>query len=142
MSTTKTSSVTCSCTPHYKEDADKPWVTLESEQAYSIWLSPKSSMTLEDAAKKIENFEERQVYQQLAEEAALNPLANYNYQGTVCNMTFQGQVIQRSHMTDYSAKDYMREGESFNLLFTQTFRATVNPLVLFCPCVVCCGRKT
>ena len=141
MSSTKTGSATFSCTPHYKEDADKPWVTLESELAFSIWLSPKSSMTLEDAAKLIENFAAGQVSRQLA--LRDDPVVNYNYQGVVCSMTFQGQDIQRTQMTNCSAKDYMREGEPFNLIFTQTYRATVNRMVLFCPCCAgCCGTKT
>ena len=138
------SSVTYSCTPHYKEDADKPWVTLESQLAFSIWLSPKSSMTLEDAAKLIESFAAGQVSQQLAQTAAHRPYvhANLDYQGVVYIMTFRGRNIQRSQMTNCSVKDYMREGEPFNLIFTQTYRARVSLMALLCPlCAVCCGPK-
>ena len=135
-----TTSVTYSCTPHYKEDADKPWVTLESELAYSIWLSPKSSMTLEDVAKLIESFVTGQISQQLAHK---DPVVNYNYEGVVRSMIFRGQDIQRTQMANYSVKDYVREGEPFNLVFAQTFRAKFNPLVFLCPCygVLCCRSQ-
>ena len=117
-----------------KKMQTSPGSPLRSELAFSIWLSPKSSMTLEDAAKLIENFAAGQVSRQLA--LRDDPVVNYNYQGVVCSMTFQGQDIQRTQMTNCSAKDYMREGEPFNLIFTQTYRATVNRMVLFCRVVL------
>ena len=117
-----TTSVTYSCTPHYKEDADKPWVTLESELAYSIWLSPKSSMTLEDVAKLIESFVTGQISQQLAHK---DPVVNYNYEGVVRSMIFRGQDIQRTQMANYSVKDYVREGEPFNLVFRPNLQGKI-----------------
>ena len=140
----KTSAVTFSVTPHYKDDADQPWITLESQLAISVWLSPKSNMTLEDVAKLIESFAAGQVSQQLTHSAAQSPLnagvANINYRGVVHSMTFRGQNIMRSQMLNFPAKDHLREGEPFNMIFTQSFSA--NPFTMLCPCcAACCGPK-
>ena len=105
------------CTPHFKADADQPWVTMDSIIAVSLWMSPNSPMTLEDVAQLIENFAATQVQQQLAGQ----PLSgNVKYQGSVLSMTFRQQTIQRAQMTSLAAKDYIREGENFNLILNQT----------------------
>ena len=146
----KTTTVTFSVTPHYKDDADQPWITLESQLAISVWLSPKTNMTLEDVAKLIESFAADQVSQQLtySTSATQNPFAagaaSVNYRGEVYSMTFRGQNIMRSQMLNFSAKDHLREGEPFNMIFTQTFGSLDSDtfLALLCPCcVTCCGPK-
>ena len=145
----KTSSVTFSVTPHYKDDADQPWVTLEGKVAMSVWLSPKTNMTLEDVAKLIESFAADQVSQQLTHSAAQSRLnagvAGINYRGEVYSMTFRGQNIMRSQMLNFPAKDHLREGEPFNMIFTQTFGssgANMDAVILanFCPCCATCCR--
>ena len=102
-------------------------------------------MTLEEVAKLIENFSASQVSQQLSHSAAQNPLAAAaanasNYRGEVYSMTFRGQNITRSQMQDFPAKDHLREGEPFNMIFTQTI--TSNVFAVLCPCcAVCCRPK-
>ena len=100
--------------------------------AFSIWLSHTSGMTLEDAAKLLETFASEQ--QLLHDTAQSSVMANVNYQseGVLSSMIFRGEKIQRSQMADCSAKDYMREGEPFNVVFTQTYM--VNPMTMICPC--------
>ena len=105
------------CTPHFKPDADQPWVTMDSIIAVSLWMSPNTFMTLEDVAQLIENFAATQVQQQLSGQ----PLCgNVKFRGSVLSMTFRQQTIQRAQMVSLAAKDYIHEGENFNLLLNQT----------------------
>ncbi len=109
-------------TPHYKDDADQAWVTREGLIQLSIWLSPHTTMTLEDVALLVEQFAANSTTQQVQQQAANNRLAstsNIKYQGRVNSMTFRGQTIDRAQMPNYLAKDYLKEGENFNMLATQ-----------------------
>ena len=116
---------TVTCTPHYKDDAHQPWVVQEGVGIISVWMSPNTSLKLEDIAQLIENFAATQVNQKVM-----------YYSGTVQSMTFRGQTILRGQMADYFAKDYMNDGETFNLRFT--FSAYPKPWLIFCPCFICC----
>ena len=127
---------TVTCTPHFKNDADRPWITQEGVGIISISLHPKSDITLEDVAKLIENFASRQVTDQRATQPAAIQAMNIQFRNTVYNMTFRGEIIQRAQMVNYRAVDYMRDGEPFNLLYN--FTATVKPWMLFCSCCIVC----
>ena len=48
--------LTLSCTPHFKDDAERPWITQESITSVSLWFNPDGGSTLEDIAETIENF--------------------------------------------------------------------------------------
>ena len=113
------------CTPHYKDDAHQPWVVQEGAGIISVWMAPNSSLKLVDIAQLIENFASSQVNQKIV-----------YYNGTIQSMTFRGQTIHRTQMADYFAKDYMRDGETFNLRFT--FSVGPKPWLIFCPCFICC----
>ena len=114
---------TVTCTPRYKDDAHQPWVVQEGVGIISVWMSPNTSLKLEDIAQLIENFAASQVNQKVV-----------YYNGTVQNMTIRGQTILRAQMTDYFAKDYMRDGETFNLRFT--ISTYPKPWLIFCPCFI------
>ncbi len=113
-------------TPRYKDDADHPWVTREGVIQISVWMNPRTTMTLEDVAQLIEQYAANTVSQQLNQQAATNVMVkaaskNINYQGQISSMTFRGQVIERVQMATYPATEYMRDGENFNLFMTQLF---------------------
>ncbi len=113
--------------PRFKEDAQQPWVTKEGIIQLSVWMHPKSTMTLEDVARLIEQYAVNTTAQQLQQQATVNPLAgaasnNTTYSGIVNSMTFRGQVINRSQLFNYAAVDYMKDGENFSFLMTQTFQ--------------------
>ena len=44
------------CTPHFKDDAQNPWVTLQGPLELHYWFNPKSEVTLENVAAAVENF--------------------------------------------------------------------------------------
>ena len=138
MASVRSGSHTVTCTPHFKNDADRPWITQEGVGIISISLHPKSDITLEDVAKLIENFASRQVSDQLATQPGAAQTMNIQFRSTVYNMTFRGEIIQRAQMVNHRAIDYMRDGEPFNLLYNFTNTSTVNPWMLFCPCCILC----
>ena len=51
--------------PRFKEDAQQPWVTKEDIIQLSVWMHPKSTMTLEDVARLIEQYAVNTTAQQL-----------------------------------------------------------------------------
>ena len=112
------------CTPRFKEDAQNSWVTQEDETKLNLWLHPQSQMTLEDAAKVIENY--------LAAVKSQAPNLAITADQFVESMTFRGQRIARPQMADHRAVDMMRENEPFSLLYRVV--PTVSILGLICPC--------
>jgi len=126
------------CTPRYKYDADRPWITQEGVGIISLSLHPNSEMTLEDVARLVENFASGQVADQLALQPMATQAANVRFHGTICNMTFRRETIQRAQMLKYRAVDYIQDGEPFNLLYKFTTTSTVKPWILFCPCCFLC----
>lgn len=116
---------TVTCTPHFKSDAEQPWVVQEGVGVISLWMHPDSNMTLEDVAALIESFASSQVDQRMI-----------NYSGRIHNATFRGQTIVREQMSARLARDYVRDGEPFNLRFI--FGASPKLWLIFCPCFICC----
>ncbi len=113
--------------PHFKEDANQPWVTKEGLVQLSIWMQADSTMTLEDVARLIEQYAVNSASQQLQQQATVHPLASATsnsttYTGIVNSMTFRGQVMNRSQLVNYAAIDYMKDEENFSFLMTQTFQ--------------------
>ena len=54
------------CTPHFKADAQQPWVT-QGNGLLSIgfWFSPKAGLTLEDVAAVVEGFVSSNISKQM-----------------------------------------------------------------------------
>ena len=131
---------TVTCTPHFKNDADRPWITQEGAGIISISLHPNSDITLENVAKLIENFASRQVTDRRATTAHPTALQvmDIQFRNTVYNMTFRGEIIQRAQMVNYRAVDYMRDGEPFNLLHNFTATVQLKPWMFFCSCCSIC----
>ncbi len=125
------------CTPHYKQDADRPWVTQEGVGIISLWMNPNTRMTIEDVANLIEGFASNQVAEQLAAQPGAQ-IANVKFENTIHNMTFRGQTIRRELFASYLATDYMHDGEAFNLLYAYTTRAGFPLWVVLCPCCIFC----
>ncbi len=113
--------------PRFKDDAVQPWVTKEGLIQVSIWMQPNSTMTLEDVARLIEQYATNLTSQQLHHAGNANALAapaanNTTYTGVVNNMTFRGQTFDRSQLIKCTAVEYMKDGENFGFIMTQTFQ--------------------
>ena len=100
------SRLTISCTPHFKDDVEKPWVTQDSLTAVSIWLSPDRGLTLEDVAETIEQF--------------VQTMPGYSSQIASCtfrSLTIRGEVITKDSLmlSAYMAGDKLHDGEPFTV---------------------------
>ena len=114
------------CTPHFKQDARNAWITQDGDSKLCIWLHPQSSITLEDAARLIDEYIMTRLQQ--------GPGAHLVPDQVVDSMTFRGQSIARAQMASCRAVDYMRDDEPFPLLYRIIPR--INTFGIFCPCCV------
>ena len=123
--------VTITCSPHFKKDAEQPWVTQEGDGIISLWMHTRLSLTLEKVAKLIENAAISQAQSQAGNLSGWD--LHYQYTATIHNMTIRGRTISQEEMASYPAKDHIRDGETFNLLYS--FKANSSRgWLLFCPC--------
>ena len=139
-------SMTVSCTPHYKDDVDKPWCSREGVINIALFLSPKSTMSLEDLAKMIEEFlhtihtdSGMQVTQ-----LTLQTNVSTKYEMNIQSMIFQGESMPRSaQMSTLQAKTFLRDQEPFSVVYElrmSTYRTTTTDiqtrgfLQSCCPC--------
>ena len=121
---------TITCTPHFKEDIDidKSWVSADmGPTILSIYLHPKSDMTLEDAVKKIETFSSSHFTNSLNTSTATNvtePIlgnrsriatASSQYTVTITSCVIRGDNIQRHEMSGHRVGNTLHDGESVSM---------------------------
>ena len=121
------------CTPHFKDDADNPWVT-ESQLELGYWFNPKSEVTLEDVAAAVEKFASSKVSRQFQnEEQVPSPITvTGTYIGQVQSFTIRGQLYSRETLVNYRAVEYLHDGEVFNMEYFQTFEGDVKVKLCWC----------
>lgn len=95
-----------SCTPHFKDDAQSPWITQDSLTSVSLWLNPDGGSTLEDIAETIENF--------------VQTMPGYSSQVASCSLrslTVRGEVFTKGSlmMSSYMAGDKLHDLEPFTV---------------------------
>ena len=137
---------TISCTPHYKDDIDKPWVNMEGMLNFSIWLGPKSTMTLENVATLIQEFLHSLFSNQTIQTPppswtrAIDRTTKINMEITIQSMSFRGESTPRAQMATLEATDYLHDQEPFNVSYELAYsivRTTVENRSRLCfPC--CC----
>ena len=111
---------TVSCIPHYKDDVDKPWVNMGGMMNLSVWLHPKSTMTLEEVTQLIEGFL-RSLYSnqtvQAQQRFGISTTSETNMKPTILSMSFRGETTARAQMATLNATDYLHDQEPFNLSY-------------------------
>ena len=101
--------LTISCTPHFKDDAERPWITQDSITSVSLWFNPGGGSTLEDIAETIENF--------------VRTMPGYSHQIASCSLqslTVRGEVFRKNMMSSYMAGDKLHDLEPFTVQVKQT----------------------
>ena len=119
-----------SCTPRFKDDADHPWVTLESPLQVSYWFNPKSEVTLEDVATAMENFASSNFNKKLQLQGGVPGPVSVTYSGRIHSDTIRGQIYSRETLVNYRAVQYLHDGEVFNMDYLQTVRSVCCCLLL------------
>ena len=137
-------SMTVSCTPHYKDDVDTPWCNREGMLNIVLFLSPKSTMSLEDLAKMIEEFL-RTIHADgsiQANHGTFQTNLSVQYYVNILSMVFQGESMPRStQMSTLQAKTFLRDQEPFSVVYELRFSGTTTTdferrgfLQSCCPC--------
>jgi hypothetical protein len=138
--------MTVSCTPHYKDDVDKPWCSREGILNIALFLSPKSTMSLEDLAKMIEEFlhtiHTDSGIQANQLQGAFQINVNMKYEMNILSMIFQGESMPRSaQMSTLQAKTFLRDEEPFSVVYELRMSGTTTTDVVrrgfwqnCCPC--------
>ena len=95
------------CTPHFKHDAEKPWVTKESASSLHYWYNPEKGQTLLEVVEQIEawiryDFEE-----------TLQTTARYNM--NILSMEIRGVKYTHEELATKTASETLRNEEPFTL---------------------------
>ena len=105
------SSVTC--TPHFKQDADKPWVTRESQVLVHFWFNPDRTQTLLQVAESIEAWAQND-YQQQLQQAPLACCAG-SYSIIINNMEIRGTTYDRQAFATLYTINILHNEEPFTM---------------------------
>ncbi len=98
-----------SCTPYFKQDAEKAWVTQDSLTSVKLYFNPDHGLTLEDIAQTIEQF--------------VHTMPGYSTQVascTVASIAIRGEHYSKdSLMSGHMAADKFHDGEQFTVRVDQ-----------------------
>ena len=100
-----------SCTPHFKDDAERAWVTQDSLTAVSVWLNPELGLTLEDMAETIEQF--------------VHTMPGFSSKVASCtfhSFVIRGEVFTKDSLmlSGHMAGDKFHDGEQFTVRVVKT----------------------
>ena len=95
------------CTPHFKPDAEKPWVTRESASSLHYWYNPEKGQTLLEVVEQIEAWI-RYDY-----EETVQTTARYNI--NILSMEIRGVKYTREELATKTASETLRNEEPFTL---------------------------
>ena len=95
------------CTPHFKPDAEKPWVTKESVSSLHYWYNPEKGQTLLEVAEQIE------AWMRYDFEETLQTTARYNM--NILSMEIRGVKYTREELATKTASETLDNEEPFTL---------------------------
>ena len=95
------------CTPHFKPDAEKPWVTKESVSSLHYWYNPEKGQTLLEVVEQIE------AWMRYDFEETLQTTARYNM--NILSMEIRGVKYTREELATKTASETLRNEEPFTL---------------------------
>ena len=103
-----------SCTPHFKPDAERPWVTRESVTSLHYWYNPKTAQTLLEVAEQIERWI------QYDYKALKLRLWGNQYNMNILCMEIRGVEFDRDVLATKTTTDNFYNEEPFTLRFQNT----------------------
>lgn len=96
------------CTPHFKPDAEKPWVTRESASSLHYWFNPEQGQTLLEVVEQIEAW----IHQDYQE-----TLQRRGYTMNILNMEIRGVKYNREELATKTTRENLHNEEPFTLRF-------------------------
>ena len=108
-----------SCTPHFKPDAQRPWVTRESVTSLHYWYDPKTEQTLLEVAEQIEKW----IQYDFAALRAQGHRSSYReqYNMNILCMEIRGVEFNREVLATKTTTDNFNNEEPFTLRFCNTW---------------------
>ena len=107
-------SMSISCTPHFKPDAERPWVTRESVTSLHYWYNPKTEQTLLKVVEQIERWIQYD-YKALKQGSVLN-----QYNMTILCIEIRGVEFDRDVLATKTTTDNFYNEEPFTFRFQNT----------------------
>ena len=95
------------CTPHFKPDAEKPWVTKESVSSLHYWYNPEKGQTLLEVVEQIE------AWMRYDFEDTLQTTVSYNM--NILSMEICGVKYTREELATKTASESLCNEEPFTL---------------------------
>ena len=117
------------CTPHFKPDAEKPWVTRESPTFIHYWFNPEKEQTLIEVVEQIEawiHYDWTEIWPN-RRYMRENPLGYM----TAHSMEIRGVKYTREELANKTTRENFRNEEPFTLRFNPG-REDVGPSTSSC----------
>jgi len=102
------------CIPHFKDDADNPWVTKKSDVLIHYWFNPDETHNLLQVAESIEAWNQNH-FQQTMQEIGLLACCVCNYSFIICNMEIRGKIYDWQAFEILSTKSILHNEEPFTM---------------------------
>ena len=102
-----------SCTPHFKPDAERPWVTRESVTSLHYWYNPEKEQTLLEVAEQIERWIHHDYEALVSRRTGLFPV----YAMNILSMEIRGVEYDRQALATKTTRDSYRNEEPFTIRF-------------------------
>ena len=118
---------TVTCTPHVKPDAEKPWVTKESNKILHFWFDPRKTQTLLEAAEAIEAWavceyeKEKEQFKASIDNVpscsgcCVAGVSDNEYHLTIIKMEIRGESYDREAMAVKYTNELLRDAEPITL---------------------------
>jgi len=103
-----------SCTPHFKDDAENPWITRESQLLIHYWFNPGKTQTLHQVVESIEAWGLNEYQQQVQRSSALK-CCYPDYSLTIDNVEIRGTTYDRQAMTTLYTSSALHNEEPFTM---------------------------
>ena len=109
-----------SCTPHFKPDAERPWVTREFVTSLHYWYNPKTEQTLLEVAEQIEKWIQYDHDALRSRQRGFSQNVPYNIE--ILCMEIRGVNFDREVLATKTTTDSFYNEEPFTLRFHNILR--------------------
>ena len=105
------------CTPHFKFDTEKSWVTKESASSLHYWFNPEKGVTLLEVVEQIEGWTHHDFEETLQINPGPLPVCGSGYNMNILSMEIRGVKYNREDLATMTTNDNLHNEEPFTLRF-------------------------
>ena len=107
-----------SCTPHFKPDAETPWVTKESITSVHYWFNPEKRQTLLEVVEQIEGWINHDFEETTKEIEPLCESCFCSYSINIRNIEIRGVKYNREALATKTTFESLCNEEPITLRFS------------------------